>query len=311
MTRACVLALILMFAGSGREGHAQQTHVLIITGLAGEPQYQKAFLQAEAMLADTAKKKWGVADSSLIVLGEDPALDPMHMTARATKENVAAAFLRLARRVKPGDVVFVFLNGHGAGEGLTSRVNLPGPDPTAADYSAWLSGFARQSVVFVNAATGSGDFVSVLRGPGRVIVTATKGPFERNESVFALPFVKGLVSGEADADKDGRISVLEAFTFAQKEVARSYENDRKLQTEHAVVSDSALARTIAFGGAKASDDPRVIALVAERQALESQVAELRARKATMDSTAYARELERLLLVIAEKSQAIRATGGKP
>jgi hypothetical protein len=50
--------------------------------------------------------------------------------------------------------------------------------------------------------------------------------------------------------------------------------------------------------------------VAERQALESEVAALRARKASLDPAAYERELERLLVLIAEKSRAIRA-GGKP
>jgi hypothetical protein len=303
---AAALALSLAIAS---HASAQQTHMLIITGLAGAPDFQKAFNAEAAMLADSAKKKWGVADSSLIVLGEDRTLDPAHITGKSTREEVAAAFLRLSRRAKPGDVVFVFLNGHGGGEGAQSRVNLPGPDPTAADFASWLAGFGQQSVVFVNAATGSGDFVPVLKGQGRVIVTATKTALEKNESVFAAPFVRGLVSGEADADKDGRISVMEAFGFAQKEVVRAYESEKKLLTEHAVVSDSALARTIAFGGAGSSSDPRVVALVAERQALESKVAVLRAKKASMDSTTYARELEQLLLAIAEKSQAIR--GVKP
>jgi hypothetical protein len=290
---------------------AQTTHVLIITGLAGEPAFQKSFKETAAMLADSARIKWHVADSSLIVLGEDRALDPVHINAKATREEVAAAFLRIARRVKAGDVLLVFLNGHGGGEGAQSRVNLPGPDPTAADYATWLAGFQQQSVVFVNAATGSGDFIQVLKAPGRVVVTATKTAFEKNETVFAAPFVRGLVSGEADADKDGRISVLEAFAYAQKEVARAYEAERKLQTEHAQVSDTVLARTIAFGGVSASTDPRVIALVRERQALELQVVDLRAKKASMDSTAYARDLERLLLSIAEKTQAIRTAGAKP
>jgi uncharacterized caspase-like protein len=245
------------------------------------------------------------------VLGEDPALDPAHITGKSTKEEVSAAFLRLSHRVKPGDVVLVFLNGHGGGEGPNSRVNLPGPDPTAANYADWVAGFSRQQVVFVNAATGSGDFVPVISGPNRVVVTATKTSFEKNETVFAAPFVRGLVSGEADADKDGRISVIEAFEYAKREVAKSYETGRKLLTEHAVLSDSMLARTVSFGGSKTSNDPRVVALVGERQALESKVADLRAQKAAMDSTVYAKQLEQLLLSIAEKTAAIRAAGGKP
>lgn len=310
-TAGTALLASLGSAASATAVSAQQTHMLIITGLAGEPQFTKSFKETTAQLSDAARQKWGVADSSLIVLGEDPALDPAHVKFKSTKEEIAKAFLTLSKRVSPGDVVFVFLNGHGSGEGAQSRVNLPGADATAGEYLNWISGFARQNVVFVIAGSGGGDFVPVLAGPNRVIVSATKTAMERNESIFATPFVKGLVSAEADSDKDGRVSVIEAFTYAKKEVARTYEEDKRMLTEHAILSDSALARTVAFGGAQASTNPKVIALVAERQQLESQVAALRARKASMDGTVYENELEKLLLAIAEKSAAIRAAGGKP
>lgn len=310
LARACVRAGAALMATASLAA-AQQTHVLIISGLGGEPAYVKRFTQDAALLADAARQKWGVADSSLIVLGEDPALDPAHIKLKATKDEVARAFVTLSKRVQPGDVLLVFLNGHGSGEGAASKVNLSGVDPTAGDFATWLTGFSRQTVVFVNAASGAGDFTAVLAGPGRVVVSATRTAMERNESVFATPFVKGLTTTEADADKDGRISVLEAFTYARKEVVRTYETDNRMLTEHATLSDSALAKVVAFGGAAASTNPRVVALVAERQALESQVAALRARKTSMDSTAYQSQLEKLLLAIAEKSAAIRAAGGKP
>ncbi len=290
---------------------AQQTHMIIITGLAGDPQFAKKFMETTDALVDAARAKWGIADSSLFVLSEDPALDPKHVKFKSTKEEVGKAFLALSKRVSPGDILFVFLNGHGSGEGAASHVNLPGVDPTAADYNSWLLGFAKQTVVFVNAASGGGDFIQVLSGPGRLIVSATRTALERNEATFAIPFVRGLTTGEADADKDGKVSVIEAFTYARKEVARAYEADSRMLTEHATISDSVLARSIAFGGPRASTDPKIIALVAERQALESQVAALRSRKASMDSTAYSNELEKLLIAIAEKSAAIRVAGGKP
>ena len=309
---ACSLASALVLSSAlAPNADAQQTHLLIVTGLAGEPQYAKTFKATTAALADAARSRWGVADSSLIVLGEDPALDPAHVKFKSTKQEVAKAFLALSQRVKPGDVLFVFLNGHGSGEGPASRVNLPGADATAAEYATWLSGFSRQNIVFVIAGSGGGDFVPVLSGPNRVIVSATRTAMERNESIFATPFVKGLTTAEADADKDGRVSVIEAFTYAKKEVARAYEVDNRMLTEHALISDSTLARTVAFGGAQASTNPKVVALVAERRALESQVATLRARKATMATTTYEYELEQLLLAIAEKSAAIRVAGGKP
>jgi hypothetical protein len=307
VTALCGLLAVVLVVPAAQ---AQRTHLLVISGLSGEPQYAAQFRDATRTLVTTAKARWGVGDSSLIVLAEDPAAEPGRGRARSTREEVAQAFLTLSRRVAPGDVVLVLLLGHGSGEGPGSRVNLPGPDPTAADYAGWIAGFPRQQVVFVNAASASGDFVPVLAAPGRVVVTATKSALQRNETVFATHFVKGLTSDEADADKDGRVSVLEAFRYATREVERAYSSTNRLQTEHARISDSTLAARVAFGGAAASTDPRIAALVAERQQLESEVAALRNRKDTMDAAAYEQELERLLLAIAEKTRAIRAAGGR-
>jgi hypothetical protein len=309
-----LLALRVAIAGLAAPAAlaAQRTHVLIVSGLGGEPRFSREFEGSARAIHDAARSQWRVADSSLVWLAEDPARAPQWIQARATRENVGEAFLTHSQRVAPGDVLLVVLIGHGSGEGAASRVNLPGPDATAADYASWLGGFARQSVVFVNAASASGDFVEVLRGEGRVIVTATRSAFERNESAFAGHFARGLATGEADADKDGRIAVREAFEYAVREVVRGYETAGTLRTEHAVLSDTLLASRIAFGPpAAGSDDPRVRALVAERQALEAQLAALRGRKAAMPEAEYERELERVLVLIAEKSAEIRAAGARP
>lgn len=305
--------LVLLAAGGGlRTVGAQATHVLIVSGLSGEPRFAQRFEGAARALYDVAKQSWKVSDSSLIWLAEDPARDRQRIRARSTREEVEAAFVGLSRRVGPGDVVVVLLVGHGSGELENSRVNLPGPDPTAANYATWISGFARQSVVFVNASSASGDFIDVLKGPGRVVLTATRSALERNESVFSDHFVAGIASGDADADKDGRISVLEAFGYAMREVERAYETAGTLRTERGLLSDSTLAARVTFGPPPAgADDPRVRALVAERVALEEQLAALRARKATMTEAQYEDELERLLVLIAEKSAEIRAAGGRP
>jgi hypothetical protein len=200
---------------------------------------------------------------------------------------------------------------------------VPGADPTATDYARWLDRFAGPTVVAVIAASGSGDFLPVLARPGRIVITATRSSTERNESYFGSRFAHGLASLEADADKDGRVSVLEAFGYAQREVAAAYQSDNRLQTEHAQLdddgdgrgtatpgadgtTDGALARRVTFGRAAAVSDPRVATLLTERRDLETQVEALRRRKDTMADAAYLAELERLLVAIAERTQAIRA-----
>jgi hypothetical protein len=308
--RLFVLPLALgLVLGRASTAHAQRVHVIAVTGLSGEPAYRLAFESAASTLVDSARARWKVADSSLFALAEDMNGTRRRATGRATREAIGQSFIALSRRVAPGDVVLVFLVGHGSGEGAESRVSLPGPDATVADFAGWLAGFARQNVVFVNAASGSGDFRAALAGPRRVIVTATRTAMERNETQFAAPFVRALTTDEADANKDGRVSVLEAFAFATKEVARVYETDRKLLTEHAAISDSALARSVTFSAQRGTPtDPRAAALVAERSELEAQVAALRRKKDSMTPAAYDAELERLLVLVAQKTQAIRAVG---
>jgi hypothetical protein len=288
---------------------AQQMHVLLISGLGGEPAYTQAFAAQARGLHRVATDTWQVADSSLIWLAEDVALDPQRVRARSTREEVERAFITLAGRAAPGDIVMVVLIGHGSGEGAQARVNLPGADPTAADYNTWLSAFSQQSVVFVNTASASGDFTGVLAAPSRVIITATRTALERNETTFATHFLRGVESGEADADKDGRTTALEAFDFARREVVRSYEADNKLLTERAQLTDTTLASTIVLGSRHTAADPRIATLVAERRALEEQVATLRTKRDSMTAEAYEAELERLILAIAERTRAIRAAGG--
>jgi hypothetical protein len=307
--RLLALSFALACSVPGAAG-AQRVHLLAVSGLSGEPAYRLAFESAVSTLVDSARARWRVADSSLVVLAEDLKGTRLRATGRATREAIGQSFLALSRRVAPGDIVLVFLVGHGSGEGADSRVSLPGPDATAADFAGWVAGFPRQTVVFVNASSGSGDFAQALAGPRRVVVTATRTALERNETRFATPFVRALTTDEADADKDGRVSVLEAFGYAKREVARAYETDKRLLTEHAVISDSTLARSVSFGAPRSTTtDPRAAALIAERSELEAQVATLRGRKDKMSPAAYDAELERLLVQVAQKTQAIRALSG--
>lgn len=314
---------VLALRSAPLQGQRSETHLLVVTGLSGEPGYAAKFAQAGEQLVDAARQRWQVPDSSLWYLAEDPTKDPSRMRARSTREEIATAIAALTRRTLPGDLVLIVLIGHGSGEGMNSRVDIPGPDVTAADYSALIAPLSKQTVVFVVAASASGDFLPALSGPGRVVITATKAASERNESQFAEAFARGIGSSEADADKDGRISILESFSYARQAVRSAYESKQRLLTEHAqldddgdgkgsvdpaaaTTGDGVFARQITLGPPRGSADPRLALLTAERRALEAEVAALRGRKATTDSLSYEAELERLLVLLAEKSRAIRA-----
>ena len=313
--------------GERQEG---QSYLLVIGGIGGEPKYTEAFHSWGSALVKAAVERHGMARENVTWLAESPERDPRWISGKATKQAVEEALVALGGKAGASDQVFIVLIGHGSFQGTESRFNVSGPDPSAQDFARLLGGF-RARVAFINTASASGEFAKLLSGENRTIVTATKSGQERNEAVFGKHFVDAYAKDAADVDKDGRISLLEAFNYARVEVEREYKADNRLLTEHAVLEDNgdraassepdpeegdgALARAMFLGagtpvtGAPADASPAVRALYEQKRAIEQQILELRARKTAMDSTAYQAELERLLVLLAEKDQEIRRAGG--
>jgi hypothetical protein len=180
-------------------------------------------------------------------------------------------------------------------------------------------------VVFVNTASASGSFIPALAGKDRVVIAATRTDGERNQTRFPEFFVEAYATDAGDIDKDGRISILEAFTWARRRVVESYERDGQLLTEHAVLdddgdgkgtdapgepsADGALARTMFMTAATAAAaeqtvDPELRALIERQKTLEGRIAALRAAKGTMEAAQYERDLEQLLVELAQTTRAI-------
>ena len=215
---------------------AQTTHVAIVVGLAGDPEHAELFQRWAATLVD-ASVKMGVTPDHLVYLAEKPEADPKRIGGKSTKEEVAKAFDKMAQ-AGADDVVFVFLIGHGTFDGKVAKFNLPGPDMTPEDFEPLLKRLKSQHVVLVNTSSASGPFVEALAAPGRTIVAATRNGAERFATLFGGYFVDALVGIEADTDKNGRTSVLEAFNFAKREVGVAYEREGMMLTEHPILSDN-------------------------------------------------------------------------
>jgi hypothetical protein len=339
MRTPLALALALTVGGAGAVAPplaAEESHLVIVVGLGGEPKYTEAFHELATSMIKAAEKKLGVSTNEIAYLGEkaaDPSLSVYK--GRATRENVQKVLGSVASTAAPGDLVLILLIGHGTFQAGEARFNLPGPDMSAADFAPLLARLSAQQVVLVNTSSASGDFVKALSAKGRTIVTATKSGMERNQTEFPNYFVEAFAEDKADADKDQRVSVLEAFLYARREVDRFYEKGRLLATEHAVLDDDgdgtgtsspgtaptgdgAVARTLFLGGASgestadaaaASADPRLATLRQQRRAVEQKIAALKARKAQMTSDQYDDELEGLLLELARSDAALRGREG--
>ena len=331
--RARVIVALLVLAAPVTLD-AQRSHLLIVSGLGGQPKYTEAFRKWGLALVDAARQRYGMPDSEVVYLAEEGVKDA-RITGVSTRANIEAALTRVAQRSASGDQVIIVLLGHGSGAEGESKVSLPGPDMNARDFARVLEQFKTQQVAFVNMTSASGDMLAVLSGPNRVVITATKSSFERNESVFAGHFVDALTGDGADTDKDGRVSLLEAFRYATTETKRYYEQQSHLQTEHAQLDDDGdgkgaaepdvrvvagggdggLARRVFLGVGAASTsgatDPKLAALYKERFVIEGKIEDLKKRKASMAASAYEETLEALLLDLATKAREIRALEGRP
>ena len=333
--RMVLAVLALLWVGlSPIPGTAQDTHLLIVVGLGGDPEYRETFHGWATELRSAALEKYGLSQDHVVYLGERPDDAPDVIRSRSTRDNIATVLAEMAGAAGPEDRILMVLFGHGSGQGEAALFNLPGPDLSPGDLDLMLNNFPTQTVAVVNSASSSGPFVQGLSGENRIVVTATKSAQERNETQFGAFFVEALGSEGSDLDKDGRLSLLEAFQYAQREVERYYEAANLLATEHAQLDDDGdgigstelqeeatdgwLARGFLLGSAQMArvgsvadsiTDPVLIRLYEERAALEGQISELRALRGTMEESRYESELEELLVAMALKNREIRENGG--
>lgn len=305
-----------------------KTFLLIVVGLSGDPEHGKTFNAWGDTLAE-ASARLGVPPERLVYLVEQPQPGAKRVSGRATREEITATLQRFAKEAGPDDIVFITLIGHGSFDGRSAKFNLPGPDMTPTEFNALIAKLPTKQIVFVNTSSASGPFVEELSGPGRTIITATRNGAETYATLFGGHFVDALTSEAADADKNKRISVLEAFNYAKGEVARAYEREGLLATEHALLDDDGdkegsqapgmagrdgkistdgkVASILSFGvaGDDLPTEPKLRALYVERRELERRIEGLRLLKDSMDAARYAKELESLSVAIALKTGEIR------
>lgn len=296
---------------------------LVVSGASGGPQYVESYTAWRQALVEALRGQPGFRDDHLIVLGETPGPG----VGRASRAGVDAAVDALRQRMAADALLLVVLIGHGTDDGVEARFNLVGPDLSAAEWGRLLDSLPGRAV-FVNTTASSLPFVRRLARDGRVVVAATGSPAQRYDTVFPRFFVEAVGDAASDADKDGRVSVWEAFMSASARVRRWYQQEGRLATERAVLDDSGdgiggdadrpgidgrLAASLYFGAGvdrpETTADPALAPLVARREALEAEVAALRTRKTALPAAEYARELERLLVELARVSRELRQRAG--
>jgi hypothetical protein len=292
---------------------------ILLAGVSGDPELQKEYLEEIRDLHSVLVNSLGFSRNQIAVLFDDPLKDPGLIQYKSTRENLQAVCLKLAGQVRKDDLVFVFIAGHGDYDGKIYKLNLVGLDPTAEDLAAVLYAIPAQRFIVINATNCSGGSIPALSQKNKIVVFATKSGMEKNLTRFGRFFVDAFKNNAADLDKNGRVSILEAFSFARQKVEEYYGKEGNLQTEHAVLEDTGDAQaqskpapengeglfarnTFLDAGVtldiRASRDPELQRVELEARELERQIEALKYAKGNMPEAEYENKLEELLLRLA-------------
>jgi hypothetical protein len=299
---------------------ASERYALVVTGASGGAPYAEKYTGWRTALVDTLVKTLSYPADHVVVLGEDASAD----VRQATREQVRQAIGELKSRVTKDDVLLVVLIGHGTGsDGDEAKFNLVGPDLTSTEWTALLRNVPGQ-LVFVNTTSGSYPFLAALAAPNRVVITANDSPAQQFETIFPGFFIASLAAEEADTDKNGRVSVWEAFVAASQDVRRTFEEKGQLATERALLDDTGRgagiesgavgddgigARVVYFRAEPAipgGESPARAALLRRRAELSAELDLARVRKPSLSSDEYEELLERILLEIARIDRQLRS-----
>jgi hypothetical protein len=309
-----VLMVVTVMAGAAVAG---ERYALIITGAHGEDSYASRYAEwrQEASLALIEKLGFDARKVSTLFDGGDAA-------HASTAAGVRKAIDGLRSRMTPGDLLLLVLIGHGSFDGTEAKFNLVGPDLSAAEWGALLKPLPG-TLVFVDATAASFPFLEHLAAPHRIVITATDSVAQRFDTVFPEYFIKALTDPGADIDKNGRVSVWEAFNAASVGVRRYFTQRGQLATERALMDDNGDGIGREAGGegtdgpaaARLYLDPDVpgtpptddvlLTLLQKRAAIQVDLDDLKERRLLLTPADYQAEFERLMIEMARASRDIR------
>lgn len=309
-TRLLSIALACFAAVQG--AWAGGADVLVVAGAPGAPQYVEELRAATAAWRKAAKN----AEAYIQVIGEEGP-------GEADRKKLLETLGGLGKG--GNEELWIVLLGHGTWDRREAKFNLRGDDITASDLAQALQGFERP-LILVAGFSASGAFLKPLAAPGRMIVTATRNGSEENYARFGRYFSEAIADPEADVDRDGQVSLLEAWLTGAGRVKDFYEAEGRLATEHSLLDDTGdglgtppdwFEGTVAVKRAKEgaipdgqrahqihlvkSAEERALSADIRRQrdALEMELSALREKKPALPELEYLAQLEAILLRLAD------------
>jgi hypothetical protein len=318
-----MVALFLDVSLSRAEEFVERPTILTVVGAAGKEDYGEQFQTwAERWKAAAAQ-----AGARFLQVGSEPELET------SDKHRLEELLSELTREGTAP--IWLILIGHGTFDGRSAKFNLRGPDVSAAELAEWLEPF-QLPVVVANCASSSGPFINALSRKDRVIITAAKSGFEMNFARFGDHLSTAVNDVAADLDKDGQITLLEAFLLASARVREFYQQEARLATEQALLDDNGDGRGtpaawfrgihpvrqakdgVTLDGPRAhqfllapneAEQNMPVDVRNRRDELERRIAELREEKGKLEEDAYYERLEPLLIELARLYESLDQARG--
>ena len=192
-----------------------------MSGVSGSEKFAESQKSWVSSLEATLRKGFGFAADRVTVLSENGTA-----ATSATRENLTRTLAALKSRLTAQDTLLVVLIGHGTYDGTAAKFNLVGPDMDSKEWNAALDGHPAR-LVFVNTTSSSFQFVPALAGKNRIIIAATDSAAQKYATMFPQYFIEALEQvAKSDNDKNGRLSVWEAFTYAGQAVKQALRAER-------------------------------------------------------------------------------------
>jgi chorismate mutase len=312
-----VVCALFAFLLGASQTIAAERYALIVSGANGDASYADQYATWRQSLVSALRDHLKVGEQHL-----DTLFDGGEGSHAATAAGVRNAVDGLRARLHADDLLLIFMIGHGTFDGQEAKFNLVGPDLSGAEWAALLKPLPARLVI-VDATAASFPYLERLAGPRRIVITATDSPAQRFDTVFPEYFIKALTDPGADIDKNGRVSIWEAFLASSLAVRRYYEQRGQLATERALLDDNGdgVGREAGADGddgsvasrsyfdeevvGAAPTDEELLALLQKRATLEIDVADLKQRHLLMTPDDYQKEFERLMIELARVSRDIR------
>ena len=217
-------------------------HVLIIGGTAGEKSFYDAFWSATSRFHELLIDEYGYTQEQITFLFEDMGGSEASgiVDTESKREQVFAAFAELAETVQPSDRFLLFMLGHASRTGRGDlKFNLRGRDITEAEYVTLINAIPAERQILIFGFPYSGKLVPQLSKSGRIILTSSS-PNEGYslQAGFGNVFVDAFSAAANDTDRNGDISLLEAFLSLQARTKAFYAQEGTVQSEHPHLDDN-------------------------------------------------------------------------